>query len=113
MIVCIPSIAAVTGLRMYQSGGYGFCSGRRYIGRFSKLWKWPGIAELIVAEPFANDRQGFPIARVVGLGVGFLAPEERFHHAAAPHADLQPPPLRLSSMLISSISRSGWCSGST
>ena len=41
MIVCIPSIAAVTGLRMYQSGGYGFWSGRRYMGKFSKLWKRP------------------------------------------------------------------------
>ena len=37
MMVCILSIAAVTGLRMYHIGGYGFWSGRRYIGRFSKL----------------------------------------------------------------------------
>ena len=41
MIVCMPSMAAVTGLRMYQSGGYGCCSGRRYIGSVSKLWKRP------------------------------------------------------------------------
>jgi len=37
MIVCMPSIVAVTGLRMYQSGGYGAWSGRRYIGSVSKL----------------------------------------------------------------------------
>ena len=30
------------------------------------------------------------IARVVRLGVGLLAPEVGFHHAAAAHADLQP-----------------------
>jgi hypothetical protein len=41
MIVCMPSMAAVTGLRMYQSGGYGRCSGRKYIGSASKLWKRP------------------------------------------------------------------------
>ena len=41
MIVCMRSIAAVTGLRMYQSGGYGVCNGRKYIGSSSKLWKRP------------------------------------------------------------------------
>jgi len=48
-----------------------------------------GIRELIVAEPFTNDRQRLQIARVVGLGVGFLAPEEGFHDPAPSDTDLQ------------------------
>ena len=87
----MPSIAAVTALRMYQSGGYGCCSGRRYIGSLSKLWKRPAYVSWSLAQPFAQDGQGLEVARVVGLGVGLLAPEVGFHDAAAADADLEPP----------------------
>ena len=91
MIVCMPSIAAVTGLRMYHSGGYGFCSGRRYMGSCSKLWKRPAYVSSSWLSPSRMIASVSQIARVVGLGVGLLAPEEGLHHAAAAHADLQPP----------------------
>ena len=49
-----------------------------------------GVRQLLVAEPLADDGQRLQVARVVRLRVGFLAPEERLHHAATADADFEP-----------------------
>src|SRR5262249_30920977 len=48
-----------------------------------------GVGEMVVAEPLAEDGQGLEVARVVDLGIGFLAPEVGLHYPAPPDADLQ------------------------
>src|SRR5262245_57462492 len=48
------------------------------------------VGQAVVAEALADDGERLDVARVVRLGVRLLAPEIRFHHAAAAHADLQP-----------------------